>query len=199
MSWPCGSGCGPRGMDAVVGQAPDSVPDAASVEVRSEAASPDASPQVDEEAWVLSPKTFKRPQSVLVVICTRGGEFLMLRRAQPSRFWQSVTGSLKPGESPRLAAVREVLEETGLEVGSALIDLRRSVLFPIVRAWQSRYAPRVRFNREYWFALVLETRRLIRLNPEEHLEYRWLPARRAAALASSWTNRDAIRSLAACG
>ena len=45
-----------------------------------------------------------------------------------------------------------------------------------MRAWRARYAPKVRFNREYWFALVLETRRLIRLNPAEHLEYRWLPA-----------------------
>lgn len=151
-----------------------------------------------EEAANLSLRPYKRPQSVLVVICTRGGEFLMLRRAHPCQFWQSVTGCLRPGESPRLAAVREVREETGLESGDRLIDLRRSVLFPIVRAWQARYAPRVHFNREYWFALVLETRRLIRLNPEEHLEYRWLPAQRAAALASSWTNRDAIRALAVC-
>lgn len=186
-------------MEAFSGPAPDATQEVVSLEGRSEASSPDLSPEVDEESRTLSPTTFKRPQSVLVVICTRGGEFLMLRRVQPSRFWQSVTGSLKPGESPRLAAVREVLEETGLEVGSALIDLRRSMLFPIVRAWQARYAPRVHFNREYWFALILETRRLIRLNPEEHLEYRWLPARRAASLASSWTNRDAIRSLAACG
>ena len=141
------------------------------------------------------PRAYKRPQSVLVVVCTRGGEILMLRRARPSQFWQSVTGSLNPGESPRLAALREVREETGLKAGGRLIDLKRSVLFPIVKAWQARYAPRVRFNREYWFALVLEGRRLIRLDPEEHLEYRWLPAREAAALASSWTNRDAIRTL----
>lgn len=139
----------------------------------------------------------KRPQSVLVVICTRGGEFLMLRRTAPSHFWQSVTGSLAPGESPRNAALREVREETGLLAGSSLIDLRRSRLFPIVRAWRERYAPHVRFNREYWFALVLETRRLIRLNRQEHTEYRWLPAQRAAALAGSWTNRDLIRALAA--
>ncbi len=138
---------------------------------------------------------FKRPQSVLVVICTRGGEFLMLRRTRPGQFWQSVTGSLAPGESPRSAALREVWEETGLHAGSALIDLRRSVLFPIVRAWRERYAPNVRFNREYWFALVLETRRIIRLNPAEHLEYRWLPGHRVATLAGSWTNRDAILAL----
>jgi dihydroneopterin triphosphate diphosphatase len=180
-------------MEAVLGQSPDPV-----AERPPPGGAPESSPPCDqaEEAAPLSPRTYKRPQSVLVVICTRSGDYLMLRRARPSQFWQSVTGSLRPGESPRLAALREVREETGLEAGSALIDLRRSVLFPIVRAWQARYAPRVRFNREYWFALVLETRRLIRLNPEEHLEYRWLPAHRAAALASSWTNRDAIRALA---
>lgn len=151
-----------------------------------------------ERRGALSPAVYKRPQSVLVVICTRGGEFLMLRRVRPGRFWQSVTGSLAPGESPRSAALREVWEETGLRVGSALIDLKHSVLFPIVRAWRARYAPNVRFNREYWFALVLETRRMIRVNPSEHLEYRWLSADRAAILCGSWTNRDAIRALAGC-
>jgi dATP pyrophosphohydrolase len=157
-----------------------------------------SSPAGTKQPAKLSRRTFKRPQSVLVVIHTRGGEFLMLRRTRPKDFWQSVTGSLKPGESPRLAAVREVREETGLEAGSRLIDLRRSVLFPIIRAWQAKYAPRVHFNREYWFALALETRRLVRLDPAEHSEYLWLPANRAAALATSWTNRDAIRAIACC-
>ncbi|WP_200374633.1 dihydroneopterin triphosphate diphosphatase [Thiocystis violacea] len=138
----------------------------------------------------------KRPQSVLVVVCTRGGEFLLMRRTRPAGFWQSVTGSLAPGETPRLAAAREVREETGLRVGGALIDMRHSVLFPIIRAWRRRYAPNVCFNREYWFALVLESRRRVRLNQREHLEYRWLPAQAAAELTGSWTNRDAIRALA---
>jgi dihydroneopterin triphosphate diphosphatase len=164
------------------------------------AVSPTASAETATLSPVLgptAPTVYKRPQSVLVVICTRGGEFLMLRRTSPRQFWQSVTGSLAPGESPRAAALREVWEETGLRVGSALIDLKRSVLFPIVRAWRERYAPNVCFNREYWFALVLETRRIIRLDANEHLEYRWLSADRAARLCSSWTNRDAIRALAA--
>jgi dATP pyrophosphohydrolase len=39
---------------------------------------------------------------------------------------------------------------------------------------------------------------MIRLNPLEHLEYRWLSAERAARLTGSWTNRNAIRALAAC-
>ncbi|SDY43972.1 dATP pyrophosphohydrolase [Allochromatium warmingii] len=122
---------------------------------------------------------------------------MLLRRTRPAGFWQSVTGSLAPGETPRHAAAREVWEETGLRVGGALIDLRQSVLFPIIPAWRQRYAPNVCFNREYRFALILDSRRRIQLNPREHLEYRWLPAHTAAALTGSWTNRETIETVAA--
>jgi len=142
-----------------------------------------------------SPRRFKRPESVLVVPFTQAGDFLMLRRASPGGFWQSVTGSLRPGEGARSAALRELREETGLLGAAYLWDMRTSRLFPIVPAWRACYGPGVRFNREHWFALCLPGRRLIRLNPAEHLEYRWLPAAQAAARATSWTNRDAIRWL----
>jgi dATP pyrophosphohydrolase len=159
----------------------------------------DAAAQADDHPLASTPESDlprKRAQSVLVVIFTRGGDCLLLRRTRPRGFWQSVTGSLSPGETARHAAAREVYEETGLLAGGALVDLRHSTLFPIIRAWRERYAPNVCFNREYWFALVLDTRRLVRLNPREHAEYRWLPASSAWSLASSWTNRDAIRMLA---
>ena len=141
------------------------------------------------------PKRFKRPESVLVIPFTSAGEFLMLRRVKPRGFWQSVTGSLRSGEGPRSAALRELREETGLLGAAYLVDLHESRLFPILPAWRGRYAPGVRFNWEHWFALCIPDRRLIRLSPAEHLEYRWVPAARAAALATSWTNRDAIRGI----
>jgi len=119
----------------------------------------------------------------------------MMRRTRPADFWQSVTGSQRWGESPRQAALRELREETGIQAGSALLDLRHSEQFPIVSAWRHRYAPAAYYNREHWFALWLPGRRLIRRNPEEHAEHRWLPWQRAAQLAASWTNRDAILSL----
>ena len=137
-------------------------------------------------------RRYKRPESILVVVATRGGEVLMLRRTQPADFWQSVTGSLRWGESPRQAALRELREETGIQAGAALLDLHHSVEFPILPAWRHRYATSARVNREHWFALLLPGGRLIRRNPKEHNEYLWLPWSRAAALASSWTNRDAI-------
>jgi dATP pyrophosphohydrolase len=140
---------------------------------------------------------YKRPESVLVVVFTRGGEILMMRRAEPSGFWQSVTGSLEPRERPVQAALREILEETGLaRSAGVLIDLDQVVRFPILPTWRSRYAPGVHYNREHWFAFGLPDRRPIRLNRTEHRHYRWLPLGRAVCLATSWTNRHAILSLA---
>lgn len=139
---------------------------------------------------------YKRPSSVLVVIFTFAGEFLLMRRTEPADFWQSVTGSLRAGETPRRAAVREVREETALLGSSRLMDLHQVRLFPIVRAWRARYREQHGFNREYWFALGLTQRRLIRLNAAEHSDYQWLPAPAALAQVSSRTNREAIARLA---
>ena len=138
---------------------------------------------------------FKRPESVLVVIHNTRGEVLLLRRTRPNDFWQSVTGSLRWGESPANAARRELYEETGIMAGDALIDLARGERFPILPAWRTRYAPGAHTNIEHWFALRLTQRRLPRLHPDEHGEYRWLPYPQALRLASSWTNRKAIRLL----
>lgn len=156
----------------------------------------DATPEAGEGAPAsdaVPPRRPKRPESVLVVVMTRGGEALMLRRTRPPGFWQSVTGSLRWNESALDAARRELTEETGLHpCDGTLIDLHWGERFPILPAWRARYGCGVHYNREHWFALVLTGRRLIRLNREEHLEHRWLPAGRAARLATSWTNRNAI-------
>ncbi|WP_439849200.1 dihydroneopterin triphosphate diphosphatase [Thioalkalicoccus limnaeus] len=149
------------------------------------------------DASASEPSTFKRPESVLVVVCTLAGDFLLLRRTRPKGFWQSVTGSLAPGETPRAAALRELAEETGLAGRGTLHDLRHSARFSIPPHWRKgRYAPGVHYNLEHWFALWLDRRRPVRLNPRVHLAHRWLPASQAATLTRSWTNRSAILTLA---
>lgn len=135
---------------------------------------------------------YKRPESILVVITTVVGEVLILRRKKPASFWQSVTGSLNWGETPLHAAQRELYEETGLRSSGRLVDIRHSERFAIVPPWRARYAPGEHYNKEHWFSLQLPGRRIIKLNPEEHTELRWLRITQASRLASSWTNRNAI-------
>ena len=138
---------------------------------------------------------YRRPESVLVVVYTAERSVLLMERSQPQGFWQSVTGSLEWGESPRQAAERELFEETGIRASGRLIDCHHTERFPIIYPWRQRYAPGAHYNTEHWFQLQLPGRRLIRLNPSEHAEIRWLPMVQAARLATSWTNRDAILGL----
>ncbi|NIR60388.1 MAG: dihydroneopterin triphosphate diphosphatase [Gammaproteobacteria bacterium] len=137
-------------------------------------------------------RTYKRPESVLVVVFTREGEVLLLRRREPPGFWQSVTGSLGWNETPAQAARRELEEETGLEPGGGLRDCERVNRFPIHPAWNARYAPGVTENVEHVFALPLIGRFRVRLDPREHAEYQWLHGPGALELASSHTDRVAI-------
>ncbi len=139
---------------------------------------------------------WKIPESVLVVIHTPDLEVLLLERADAPGYWQSVTGSLDPGETPAQTAVREVLEETGLDAGQyALSDWGYQNRFEIFARWRARYAPGVTHNTEHVFGLVTPEPMPVRLSPREHLHALWLPAGEAADKCFSWSNAEAIRRL----
>ncbi len=133
---------------------------------------------------------YKRPESVLVVVCNERGEVLLLRRVFPPGLWQSVTGSLEWGESAPTAARRELLEETGLALD--VEDCACENRFPIRPEWRPRYDPQVMENHERVFRVQVLGRPAIRLNPREHDAHLWLRRDEAAARVFSWTNRDAI-------
>ncbi|MCB1909519.1 MAG: dihydroneopterin triphosphate diphosphatase [Rhodocyclaceae bacterium] len=139
----------------------------------------------------------KRPESVLVVIHVAGRHFLMMKRAGVGGFWQSVTGSLEPDETPLAAAIREVGEETGLEIPDGrLLDHRLCNRFEIPLRWRERYPPGTTHNVEHVFSLAIEDCAAVRRQPEEHVDARWVDTAQALAMAWSWTNRDGIRLVA---
>ena len=138
-------------------------------------------------------QAYKRPESVLVVVYTEAGEFLLMERKQPVGFWQSVTGSLEWNESATAAACRELKEETGLELIPT--DMALENHFPILPAWRSRYHPDVKENHEHVFAVKLPGICDIQLNPNEHIQYEWLDAATAMLRSGSWTNREAIEQI----
>jgi dATP pyrophosphohydrolase len=148
------------------------------------------------------PKRPKIPQSVLVVIHTSDLDVLLIERADHAGYWQSVTGSKDHvDESFAETAMREVAEETGIEVGSAgvprgaLRDWGLRNVYDIYPQWQHRYAPGVTRNTEHVFGLAVPRGVPITLAPREHLRFEWLPWRDAADRCFSPSNAEAILQL----
>lgn len=138
--------------------------------------------------------SYKIPRSVLVLVHTAAREVLLLERALRPGFWQSVTGSVDYDDEPlERAAARELGEETGIGAGAGRLTRWNVVYtFEIYPQWRSRFAPGVVHNVEHVFALQLPMRVAVRVAPDEHLAFAWLPWREAAAKCFSWSNRDAI-------
>ncbi|MFA3790533.1 dihydroneopterin triphosphate diphosphatase [Aliiglaciecola sp. SL4] len=136
---------------------------------------------------------FKRPESALVVIFDAAANVLVMQRQDDPNFWQSVTGTLEPGELPLQTAIREVEEETGINIALnklELVDCRSVNQYPIRDIWQHRYPPNCPFNTEHVFALKVQGNETITLT--EHLAYQWLPKKLAMEKVWSPTNKVAI-------
>jgi len=147
-------------------------------------------------------KPFKIPESVLVVIHTADRDVLLIERADKPGFWQSVTGSKDAVDEPLVTtAVREVMEETGIAIGSAAVplanlrDWQLSNVYEIYPVWRHRYASGVTHNTEHVFGLRVPRDVAITLSPREHLRHEWLDWRAAADKCFSPSNAEAVLQL----
>ncbi len=76
---------------------------------------------------------------VTAVVFDRMGRVLLVRRSDNGR-WALVTGCLEPGEQPAAGAIREVLEETGVE-----IEVERVLRIEAMQAGTCANGDRVQF------------------------------------------------------
>ncbi len=144
----------------------------------------------------MQPKPYKIPVSTLIIIHNDLNEVLLIERADHPGYWQSVTGSQDEGETLRQTAIREVMEETGIDATmNQLTDWQQHWQYEIYAIWRHRYAPGVTHNTEHVWSLMVNGRVPVALNPREHLQHVWLPVESAAALCFSATNRAAILAL----
>lgn len=138
---------------------------------------------------------YKNNQSVLVVIYAKNtNRVLMLQRQDDPDFWQSVTGTIESGETPKKTAIRELWEEVRLEISensTALFDCNESIEFEIFPHFRYKYAPNVTYCREHWFLLAMEQE----FEPilSEHLAYQWVSPEQAIQMTKSSNNAEAIR------
>lgn len=114
-------------------------------------------------------------ESVQVVVYDEElDEYLLLKRT-PERggFWQPVTGriKLKRQETPVAAAIREVMEETGLQ--GTLRDLNYVHSFYLEPHLMKKQYKEPQVNREHSFALKVK-KTSVRISQKEHSEYQWL-------------------------
>ena len=150
----------------------------------------------------MTARPYKIPESVLVVIHSADLQVLLIERADHAGFWQSVTGSKDTdSEDLRTTAVREVLEETGITIGSGqvparnLVDWELSNVYEIYPVWRHRYAPGVTRNVEHVFGLLVPRDIPVTLAPREHSQFQWLPWREAADRCFSPSNAEAVLQL----
>ena len=135
-----------------------------------------------------------------MVIYKSNGEVLLIERADKAKFWQSVTGSVDAiDEDLKVAAAREVFEETGIDVAAlsmgSLQDMHHQIEYEIYPQWRHRYAPGVTRNTEHWFSLLVPDATQVQLAPREHVAYEWLPFADAASKCFSPSNGAAILQL----
>lgn len=130
---------------------------------------------------------------MLVLVISDSAETLLLCRRGPQPLWQSVTGSLLPGETPAAAARRELCEETGITDCGRMLDTGVSKEFEIFPQWRHRFAPGVTHNLEHRFELRVEHAGAVQLSRHEHRGYAWVTPEEALGRMFSWTNREALR------
>ncbi|MCS4533766.1 dihydroneopterin triphosphate diphosphatase [Neisseria montereyensis] len=141
-------------------------------------------------------KPLKQPISVLVVLHDGNGNVLLIKRADYQNFWQSVTGSVEPGERLIETALREVYEETGiLLLENQITDWHESSQYEIYQHWRHRYPEGVTHNTEHVFSAKINHNSPIKLNPKEHTAYDWMPIKEAADKVFSPSNKAAILNL----
>ena len=141
--------------------------------------------------------TYSRPTSVLVLIHTDDGRVLLMRRAKPFDFWQSVTGCLEDGETHFDAAPRELFEETGLTDEGELLFSGVDRYYKIDPRWIQRFPPGTVENHEYEWRYRVPKPVDVTLSDAEHSEFVWVPIDDAIEMVWSWTNREALEALKA--
>jgi len=103
----------------------------------------------------------------------------------PSRRWQLPKGIIDAGETPEIAAVREVREEAGIE--TELVELIEKVEYWYVG---NHKGERVRFHKFVYFYLLKYVRGAVENHDHEIAEARWVKIDEAIEMLAFKSEKD---------
>jgi 8-oxo-dGTP pyrophosphatase MutT (NUDIX family) len=112
----------------------------------------------------------KRKVQVVIFYCDTNGKkhFLLLKvNAKRGLFWQNITGSVDEGEKFKQAALRESMEETGLDSQNIKQFIKTEIRFCFHDRWGHDVIERV------YFIQCLRPWPIL-LDPKEHCEFKWI-------------------------
>ncbi len=103
----------------------------------------------------LFPASAYRPCVGIALFDRRGLVFAGRRLDMPFDAWQMPQGGIDAGETPRRAALRELVEETGTDKAEIVAEIDDWLAYDLppelaARSWGGRY----RGQRQKWFALA---------------------------------------------
>ena len=112
------------------------------------------------------PADFSKRFDVVGCFIEHEGKFVLLRRhlhkANGGK-WGLPAGKVETDETATLAVLREIKEETSLEIKEELVSY-----------FDSRYVKDGSFDIEWhMFTTHMDIQPTIKVNPDEHLEHRW--------------------------
>lgn len=131
------------------------------------------------------PNDFLPQVQVVGVFCEHKGRYLFLRKLEGTNngnLWGLPAGKVEPGESCDQAALREVWEETGLQLRGEDLTYLRAVYVQ---------GPRDFIFHMYRYKLREEPT-AIHLNPNEHVEWRWVTLDEAEELERIPGGRESL-------
>jgi lipoyl(octanoyl) transferase len=135
----------------------------------------------------------------LVKVVVHDGDRILLLHRRPERggFWQPISGTIEPDESPLVTARREMIEETGHPAEPTPLELTQSFLIES-QFLEARYPPPI-IASEVVYRAELDSRLPIRIDPLEHDDWGWFTMSEAQERIRWTDDREALEKLSGNG
>lgn len=125
-------------------------------------------------------------EGIMFTESNEGYKFLLLKRTlEDGGFWQPLTGTVEDGEKLEECLLRELKEETSLSNPIAILP----------NIWKFEWKKKEDTIIEFVYGVKLDPKVQIKINTEEHSEFKWCSFQEATNLLGKENNKTAFLKL----